>query len=149
LAARIFSIRFWENKRHHQHRRGSEQFDLFRLPCRGGAKRGNIHKGERLRHASMRRSSDRTSMRVAPPPIHGTLIATAAEDVPDRPLNYFVATNKPTKPRMLLIQNFPFFGPVGVLSSRCTNTSRPHSTFGGRTPDEVLCYQETEEKLAA
>jgi hypothetical protein len=61
VAARIFSIRFWEDKRHHQHRRGSEQFDLFRLPCRGGAKRGNMHKGERLRHASMRKSSDKTA----------------------------------------------------------------------------------------
>jgi putative transposase len=29
------------------------------------------------------------------------------------------------------------------------NTSRPHSTFGGRTPDEVYARQEIEEKLAA
>ena len=29
------------------------------------------------------------------------------------------------------------------------NTSRPHSTFGGRTPDEVYARQAIEEKLAA
>lgn len=29
------------------------------------------------------------------------------------------------------------------------NTSRPHATFGGRTPDEVYARQVTEEKLAA
>jgi putative transposase len=29
------------------------------------------------------------------------------------------------------------------------NTNRPHSTFGGRTPDEVYAIQENEEKLAA
>jgi putative transposase len=29
------------------------------------------------------------------------------------------------------------------------NTSRPHSTFGGRTPDEVYAMQENEERLAA
>src|SRR5665811_2056672 len=29
------------------------------------------------------------------------------------------------------------------------NTNRPHSTFGGRTPDEVYAMQADEEKLAA
>jgi putative transposase len=29
------------------------------------------------------------------------------------------------------------------------NADRPHSTFGGRTPDEVYARQEIEEKLAA
>jgi putative transposase len=29
------------------------------------------------------------------------------------------------------------------------NTDRPHSTFNGRTPDEVYARQESEEKLAA
>src|SRR5476649_110119 len=29
------------------------------------------------------------------------------------------------------------------------NTDRPHSTFGGRTPDEVYATQANEEKLAA
>ena len=29
------------------------------------------------------------------------------------------------------------------------NTNRPHSTFGGRTPDEVYATQADEEKLAA
>jgi putative transposase len=29
------------------------------------------------------------------------------------------------------------------------NANRPHSTFGGRTPDEVYAMQQTEEKLAA
>ena len=29
------------------------------------------------------------------------------------------------------------------------NTDRPHSTFGGRTPDEVYATQADEEKLAA
>jgi len=29
------------------------------------------------------------------------------------------------------------------------NADRPHSTFGGRTPDEVYATQENEEKLAA
>ena len=29
------------------------------------------------------------------------------------------------------------------------NTSRPHSTFGGMTPDEVYATLETEGKLAA
>jgi putative transposase len=30
----------------------------------------------------------------------------------------------------------------------CYNASRPHSTFGGRTPDEVYARQVTDEKLA-
>ena len=29
------------------------------------------------------------------------------------------------------------------------NADRPHSTFSGRTPDEVYAMQENEEKLAA
>jgi hypothetical protein len=29
------------------------------------------------------------------------------------------------------------------------NTDRPHSTFNGRTPDEVYARQESGEKLAA
>jgi len=29
------------------------------------------------------------------------------------------------------------------------NADRPHSTFAGRTPDEVYAMQENEEKLAA
>ena len=29
------------------------------------------------------------------------------------------------------------------------NTDRPHSTFGGRTPDEVSATQANEQKLAA
>jgi putative transposase len=29
------------------------------------------------------------------------------------------------------------------------NTNRPHSTFGGRTPDEVYAMQQNDQKLAA
>jgi putative transposase len=32
---------------------------------------------------------------------------------------------------------------------RYYNADRPHSTFSGRTPDEVYAMQENEEKLAA
>ena len=39
-----------------------------------------------------------------------------------------------------------FFGrsPIGYY-----NADRPHSVFGGRTPDEVYATQANEEKLAA
>jgi hypothetical protein len=41
-------------------------------------------------------------------PIHCNVIATAAENVLDLLLNYFVDANKPTKPRMPLIQHSRF-----------------------------------------
>jgi putative transposase len=37
---------------------------------------------------------------------------------------------------------------IGRWISYC-NADRPHSTFAGRTPDEVYAMQATEEKLAA
>ena len=37
----------------------------------------------------------------------------------------------------------------GCYQTGLYNADRPHSTFGGRTPDEVYAMQENEEKLAA
>ena len=37
----------------------------------------------------------------------------------------------------------------GCSQALLYNTDRPHSVFGGRTPDEVYATQANEEKLAA